>query len=110
MEWTLRPKAQRHALLGGLRALQRSYSLILFVVAWELVARLINNPLFLPTFSGVLGVLGQLLVSGELLGHTAISTFRAPTIAAPAVGCNAGPPISGRFDTSTRPAFRRPSN
>ena len=37
MEWTLRPKAQRHALQGGLRALQRSYSLILFVVAWELV-------------------------------------------------------------------------
>jgi ABC-type nitrate/sulfonate/bicarbonate transport system permease component len=79
MEWALGPKAQRGALGSGLRALQRFYSLILFVVAWELVARIVNNALFLPTFSSVLGVLAQLLISGELLGHTAVSTYRAMT-------------------------------
>jgi len=79
MESALRPKTQRQLFQGPLRWLQRSYSLILFVVAWELIARLINNPLFLPTFTGVLGVLAQLLASGELLGHTAVSTFRAMT-------------------------------
>jgi len=72
MESALRPKTQRQLFQGPLRWLQRSYSLILFVVAWELIARLINNPLFLPTFTGVLGVLAQLLASGELLGHTAV--------------------------------------
>jgi ABC-type nitrate/sulfonate/bicarbonate transport system permease component len=72
-------KGQRQILSGGLRALNQVYSVILFLVVWELLARVINNPLFLPPFTAVVGVLVQLLATGELLSHTTISTFRALT-------------------------------
>ena len=56
---------------------RRYYSVILVLVAWEVVARIIGNKVFLPTLSSVLVVLGQLVMSGDLVSHTAISTFRA---------------------------------
>ena len=55
----------------------RYYSLILALIAWEVAARLIDNKIFLPTLTTVGAVVAQLLLSGELLTHTAASTVRA---------------------------------
>jgi NitT/TauT family transport system permease protein len=56
---------------------RRYYSVILTLIAWEAVARIIDNKVFLPTPTTVTVVLGDLLLSGELWTHTAASTFRA---------------------------------
>jgi ABC-type nitrate/sulfonate/bicarbonate transport system permease component len=50
---------------------------ILALAAWEAAARLVDNKVFLPTLTTVAATLSQLLLSGELLTHTAASTFRA---------------------------------
>jgi ABC-type nitrate/sulfonate/bicarbonate transport system permease component len=55
----------------------RYYSVILALMAWEIAARLVDNKIFLPTLTTVAATLGQLVVSGELMTHTAVSTFRA---------------------------------
>lgn len=57
--------------------LGRFYSIILFFVGWEVVAWIVNNSLFLPSFTSVMGILVQLLLSGELPRHIGISTYRA---------------------------------
>jgi ABC-type nitrate/sulfonate/bicarbonate transport system permease component len=77
MEQAQPAKGQRQLVSGGLRALNQAYSVILFLVGWEVLARLINNPLFLPPFTAVIGILAELLASGQLISHTAVSTFRA---------------------------------
>lgn len=70
-------RALRQLALGALGFFRRHYSVFLFLVAWEAVARIIENKVFLPTLTTVVGVLIDQLVSGELLSHTAISTYRA---------------------------------
>jgi ABC-type nitrate/sulfonate/bicarbonate transport system permease component len=56
---------------------QRHYSVILVLIGWEVAARMIGNPVFLPTLTTVAKVVGELLMSGELLTHTGGSMFRA---------------------------------
>jgi ABC-type nitrate/sulfonate/bicarbonate transport system permease component len=56
---------------------RRYYSVFLVLILWEVLARIIDNKVFLPTLTAVAGVLWELLTSGELLSHTAISTYRA---------------------------------
>lgn len=55
----------------------RYYSVFLTLVAWEVLALVISNDVFLPTPVTVGTVLWQLLRSGDLIDHTAVSTFRA---------------------------------
>jgi ABC-type nitrate/sulfonate/bicarbonate transport system permease component len=69
--------ATRHILAGMLGFIRRYYSVFLFLVAWELIARIIGNRVFLPTFTSVLAVLAEQLSSGDLLTHAAVSTYRA---------------------------------
>jgi NitT/TauT family transport system permease protein len=55
----------------------RVVALLALVVLWEVVARLGWVPvLFLPSPLGVLGEAGEMLRSGELLGHLAASLWR----------------------------------
>src|SRR5262249_54018756 len=72
-----RTGATRHVLAGMLGFIRRYYSVFLFLVAWELIARIIGNRVFLPTLTSVMGVLVDQLASGDLLRHTAVSTYRA---------------------------------
>jgi ABC-type nitrate/sulfonate/bicarbonate transport system permease component len=55
----------------------RYYSVLLALIAWEVLALVIHNDVFLPTPIKVASVLWQLLVSGDLIDHTAVSTLRA---------------------------------
>ena len=55
----------------------RYYSVFVILIIWEVVARLIDNAVFFPAPTTVAGVLGELLKSGDLVEHTAVSTFRA---------------------------------
>lgn len=73
------PRSVRRRVPGARAFFQRFYSVILFLVAWEVTARIIGNKVFLPTLTNVIGVLVDLLVSGELLSHSAVSTYRAMT-------------------------------
>jgi ABC-type nitrate/sulfonate/bicarbonate transport system permease component len=70
----------------------RYYSVILALIAWEAAARLVDNKVFLPTLATVATTLGQLVLSGELVTHTAASTFRAVSgfAAAAAIGIPLG--------------------
>ena len=70
----------------------RYYSVILALMAWEVAARLVDNKVFLPTLTTVAATLGQLVLSGELMTHTAASTFRAVSgfAAAAAIGIPLG--------------------
>src|SRR5262249_15419438 len=70
----------------------RYYSLILALITWEVAARLIDNKIFLPTLTTVGAAGAQLLLSGELLTHTAASTVRAVSgfAAAAAIGIPLG--------------------
>lgn len=72
-----RPVALRRPLSGTLDFFGRYYSVILFLVAWELVARIVDNKVFLPKLTAVIAVLAELLLSGDLLSHTAVSAYRA---------------------------------
>jgi len=73
-------------------AFTRYYSVILALIAWEAAARLVDNKVFLPTLTAVAATLGQLVLSGELMTHTAASTFRAVSgfAAAAAIGIPLG--------------------
>jgi NitT/TauT family transport system permease protein len=61
------------------KSLNLSAAIIVFLLLWELAARLgiIVNPLFLPPFSKVLTALAEVAVSGELWRHALISLRRA---------------------------------
>lgn len=54
----------------------RIYSTVALLIFWELLALVVNDPLFLPRLSEVLATTWEHLRSGELLGDVAISTFR----------------------------------
>jgi ABC-type nitrate/sulfonate/bicarbonate transport system permease component len=54
----------------------RIYSMIGLLIFWEVLAIVINDPLFLPRLSDVLRTSWEHLRSGELVGDIAISTFR----------------------------------
>lgn len=45
---------------------RKTLLLVVLVLAWELYARVLNNPLLFPTFSATLGALFESLASGEL--------------------------------------------
>jgi len=59
--------------------LRRVYSLIGLVVLWEVLARFIENPLFLPRVSVVFGTIWANFVSGDLVRDIGASSFRALT-------------------------------
>ena len=52
------------------------YSVVLLVVLWELVARIINEALFLPTFSSVIVLFVKMIFNLELLPHIYVSMAR----------------------------------
>ena len=54
----------------------RIYSTIGLLVLWEVLALLVNDPLFLPPLSDVLATTWDQFKSGELIGDIGISTFR----------------------------------
>jgi NitT/TauT family transport system permease protein len=71
---------------GGLRALAwagrglgQIYSVLLLLLLWEGLALLIQDPLFLPRFTAVLGTEWALLRSGELVRDISVSMSRALT-------------------------------
>ena len=49
-------------------AVRKVFILIMLAVAWEIYARLLNNPLLFPTFFATLEALRDAIVSGGLLG------------------------------------------
>jgi NitT/TauT family transport system permease protein len=59
------------------RALARSYSIVVVLLLWEVLARALDNVLFLPGIGAVLNALGELARSGELSTDLASSTWRA---------------------------------
>lgn len=69
----------RRMLKWARRANNRASSIILLVLLWELVARSMNNTLFLPPFSEVVYATWKALLSGELLEHIGVSMVRALT-------------------------------
>jgi NitT/TauT family transport system permease protein len=71
----------RLTLISSLRKLLRqSIVLIGFFVFWEMAPRLgLVDPAFLPPFTEVIGSLGQLVGSGELLQHFSASILRSLT-------------------------------
>lgn len=54
----------------------RVYSMIGLLILWEVLALIVNDPLFLPPLSQVIATTWDHLRSGELVGDIAISTFR----------------------------------
>jgi NitT/TauT family transport system permease protein len=56
--------------------LRRFYSMVALLIAWELLALAINNPLFLPRLSAVVVTTWVNLVSGTLPKDIVVSTFR----------------------------------
>ena len=68
------------ALYGrGANLLGRAYSMIVLLVLWELIALLIENPLFLPRLSEVLETIWTNLANGELVSDIGASMFRCLT-------------------------------
>ncbi|MDR3316387.1 MAG: ABC transporter permease [Coriobacteriales bacterium] len=61
------------------RLFQLVFAIILFLGLWEICGRfgLSSNPLFLPPFSKVAGVLGHLLINGDVWKHMSISLQRS---------------------------------
>lgn len=59
--------------------LGRAYSMIVLLVLWELIALLIENPLFLPRLSEVLETIWTNLANGELVSDIGASMFRCLT-------------------------------
>src|SRR3989304_4043474 len=53
------------------------YSVPLAIILWEVVARVINESLFLPTFSTVIIVFFKMIFNLELIPHIYISMARA---------------------------------
>lgn len=53
------------------------YSVVLFLLLWEVLALILAKPFFLPTPSSVIRSLFEVLLAGKLLGDIAISMFRA---------------------------------
>src|SRR5262245_46566398 len=69
------PQPAPRFLVVGLR-FRKIYSAILVLVAWELGAIAINDPLFLPRLSAVIVTLGSLASSGQLLTDIQASLSR----------------------------------
>ncbi|HEY7244019.1 MAG TPA: ABC transporter permease [Xanthobacteraceae bacterium] len=59
-----------------LNRFSRAYSMIGLLVLWEILAIIVNDPLFLPRLSDVLRTTWENLQSGELIGDIGISTLR----------------------------------
>jgi NitT/TauT family transport system permease protein len=59
------------------RALAKSYSIVAVLLLWEILARVLDNVVFLPGVGTVLKALGELAHSGELSADLASSTWRA---------------------------------
>lgn len=57
--------------------LRRAYSIVLLLLLWEVLANIVAKPLFLPSLSSVIGDLANLVLSGEVAEHIAMSMFRA---------------------------------
>ena len=74
---SVRARTTHHIVAGILGFIRRYYSVFMFLIAWELIAQVVGNPIFLPTPTSVLGVLIEQLASGDLLRHIAVSTYRA---------------------------------
>ena len=56
----------------------RLLAVAIFLLIWEIVSRLeLVDPVFLPPFSKVLAALGDLIISGELFKHIAVSLQRS---------------------------------
>jgi NitT/TauT family transport system permease protein len=65
-------------LAGALgRAFRRTYSVLLVLVLWEVIALVVNDPLILPRLSSVLQTMATLLQRGVLLNDIAVSMQRA---------------------------------
>ena len=70
-------KNRIYRILRDLKAIISSgYSLVLVIVLWELVARIINFDLFLPSFSSVIVLFFKMLYSLELIPHIYVSLMR----------------------------------
>ncbi len=77
---------------------RKFYSALLVLVAWELGAIAINDPLFLPRFSAVIVTLWNMAVSGQLL--TDIQASLSRTLSGFTVAMTLGVPLGimmGRF-------------
>jgi NitT/TauT family transport system permease protein len=75
-------------------------AIVAFLLLWELLPRTgLINPLFIPPLSGVVGALGDLADSGELLLHTRLSLARALIgfVVAVAIGLPLGLLLGGWF-------------
>ena len=59
------------------RALAQSYSVVAVLLVGEIMARVLDNALFLPGVGTVMNALGELARSGELYADLGISTWRA---------------------------------
>ena len=78
---TARPKAPPiteapHRRLGFLDRFRKLYSVFLVLIAWELLALVINDSLFLPRLSAVLGALLNLASAGQLFEDIRVSLAR----------------------------------
>jgi ABC-type nitrate/sulfonate/bicarbonate transport system permease component len=63
---------------GGTRPFWvRIYPVVLALLAWEALALLVDDPLFLPRFSSVAATFWSMLTNGQLLDDTAASLSRA---------------------------------
>ncbi|HLI12107.1 MAG TPA: ABC transporter permease [Alphaproteobacteria bacterium] len=59
--------------LFNIGALRVTMILVILIVAWELYARWLDNPLMFPTFGSVVGAMWQAIRDGELLKRCATS-------------------------------------
>jgi NitT/TauT family transport system permease protein len=77
---------------------RKLYSVLLLLIAWEVLAIVINDPLFLPRFSAVLATVYHLASTGQLFGDIQASLTRAlgGFIVAMALGVPLGI-LMGRF-------------
>lgn len=73
------------------RLASRSYSLVAVLIAWELAARAVDNPIFLPNILSVVESLVAMAKSGELAADVGVSTWRA--LSGFALAALAGVPI-----------------
>ena len=59
------------------RALETLVPILIFLLLWEIAARILNDALSLPTFSAVLNKWVEMLRENELLPHVGASMQRA---------------------------------
>jgi len=71
-------RTKQHSLMKSIwRQLSQVYSIFVVLILWEVAARAIADPLFLPPLSTVFATLFDLAVSGELMRHVIPSAARA---------------------------------